>query len=252
MRVETTKRGCRSLLWQAIVLPVLLGLLIGFVIVVAGLQLGQRVVVAQSLPGPRPTVEPIGPTRLVVLLLDGADEEIVGVWQWWSELPGNPGQAACVLSPATQTAPSGRTVGEVIRLAMAAGDDSWVARNTRDFAGDCLMGQVSANDQVIFVSRQGMIELVDALGGIQLERRELDGVQTWDYLLPSDASPAEVQRRHQAIWSALTTAARGTPQQVCDRIADADELFRSVPNRDDPCRQLVTLLQQTPPVIATP
>jgi hypothetical protein len=252
MKVERGKRGCRSIIWYAIVLPVIFGLLIGFVVVVAAFHLGQGIVAAQSLPGPLLTSGPVGPTRFVVLLLDGAEEEIVGVWQWWSDLPGNPGKAACILSPATRSAPSGRTVGEMIRLAMAAGDDSWVARNTQDFAGDCLPGHASAGDQVIFVSQQGLIELVDALGGIQLEKRELDGIQTWNYLVPSGASPADIQRRHQAVWSALKTAARGTQQRACDRIAQAEDLFRSVPNREDSCSQLETLLLQTPPYIATP
>jgi hypothetical protein len=251
MKIKIHKRGCRSILWRAFLVPIVLGLLIGFAAVAAALRLGQQVAIAESVPSSSPTSAPPASTRVVILLV-GAGEDIVGVWQWWSDPTEDTGKAACILSPETRIAPSGRTVAELMNLAMAAGDDAWVAKNTRDFASDCLLGQTSSADEVIFVSESGMIELVEALGGIQADMRQLDGLLAWSYLVSPGAAPNEVQRRQQAVWTALRIAAKRAPRPACDRIADAQELFRSVPDRENPCHQLETLLVQTPSYIATP
>jgi hypothetical protein len=252
MKIKIRKRSCSSVIWRAFLFPIVIGLLIGFAAVVVVLRLGQHVVAAQSLPTLAPTSAPVGPTRVVVLLLDGSGKDIVGVWQWWSASAGATGKAACILSPGTRIAPSGRTVGEMMKLAMAAGDDAWVARNTRDFAGDCLLGQTSTTDEVIFVSKPGIVGLVDALGGIQVDKHEMDGVRVWDYLIASAAAPSEAKHRQQAVWAALKTATRRAQRSACDQLADPQNLFRSVPNSENPCRQLETLLAQTPSYIATP
>lgn len=252
MKANSKKRGCRSTVWHVFMIPILVGLMVGFVVVAAAFHLGQRVVVAQSLPTPVPTPAPQGATRIVILLLNSEEDDIVGVWQWWSDMPDNPGKAACVLSAETRIAPSGRTVGEMMRLAMAAGDDAWVARNTRDFAGDCLLGQSGDVDQVLFVSRLGMIRLVDALGGIQLEGHTVDGVQAWDYLASVDVTPAQIQRRQQSVWIALKTAVKRAQRPACDQIPAAGDLFRSIPHDQDPCRRLETLIRKTPPYVTVP
>jgi hypothetical protein len=251
-KVGIEKRGCRFVFWRALVFPVIVGLLIGFAGGAAALHLGQPTAAAQPIPTPAPTLAPTGPTRVVILLLDGGGDSIVGVWQWWSDPLGDAGKAACVLSPGTRIAPSGRTVAEMMNLAMAAGDDAWVAKNTRDFAGDCLLGQTSAADEVIFVSEAGLTELVDALGGIHVDKQKMGGSEAWDYLAQSTADPAVIQRRQRAVWAALKAAVRRTPGPACGEIVSADELFRSIPRRENACSQLETLLAQTPPFIATP
>jgi hypothetical protein len=233
-------------------IPILFGLMVGFVAVAGAFRLGQRVVVAESLPTPVSTSAPPGATRVVVLLLNSEEEDVAGVWQWWSDVPGNSGKAACVLSTETRIAPSGRSVGEMMRLAMAAGDDSWVARNTQDFAGDCLLGQASEIDQVLFVSWLGMVKLVDALGGIELEGRTMDGAQVWEYLASADVAPAETQRRQSSVWLALKTTTKRARRPACDRILAAENLFRSIPSDQDPCRRFETLIRETPPYIAVP
>jgi hypothetical protein len=252
MRAEKQKRGCGCVVLRAFMLPVVVGLLVGFVAVLAAFHIGQQAVTAESLTRSLPTRTPMGSTRVVILLLDGRGDDIIGVWQWWSDPVEDTGKAACILSPETRIAPSGRTVAEMMHLAMAAGDDAWVAKNTRDFAGDCLLGQASIEDEVIFVSESGMIELIDALGGIQIEKRRIDGARAWDYLVSSAVGPPDAQRRQQAVWVALKAAAKRVPRWACDQVTDTGSLFWSVPSRENPCHQLETVLVRTPPYIGTP
>jgi hypothetical protein len=139
----------------------------------------------------------------------------------------------------------------MMRLAMAAGDDAWVAKNTQDLARDCFPGQITVPDEVIFVSRRAMIAFVDALGGIQIKNRIMHGVQTWSYLR-SPTAPADLQSRQLATWNALRSALLRRRERPCDLVPDAGKLFRSFPPSTEACRELEDLLLETPVDISTP
>jgi len=245
----TQRPGCVSALWRVLFLPLLVGAAAGFVIVILLLQVGQQAADTGPQPEGNPTVAFQSTTRIVVVFLDESGFVPTGVWQWWSHSTAGSQRVACVVSKQAPAGSSGRTVQEIITLALKTGDYSWVARNTQVLAALCGPAPEKTEDEVLFVTPMGLVALVDALDGIEIGADIWDGRQVKVYLELAGAG----QENQRIIWQALAHKAAVSPIIGCESVSGAATLFRAYPAQvGDACSRLVWLLQRTPELIDTP
>ena len=240
------EQGWVRSLWRALVFPIVFGIAMGFAFVTSFMQLDECVSSAYSPDTAESTPTP--QSRSVILLLDNEQTQAVGMWQWWPA----PQSIACVLSIDQLITPPGRTVDEIMTRALGVGDNTWVAQNTQAFAASCRPEPEQSGYRVVSVSQEGFISLVTALGGIEIQGEDWDGMRAWKCLISPDLTADESQVRQADIWLAISEQVRADSSSICDQIPNQQRLFWSVPAQDNPCRQLVSVLRQTPADIILP
>jgi len=228
----------------------MVGVLLGFALVFGWFKFRPAVelVIPVATQPPVPTSIPQPVTRMVVILLNESGLGAAGIWQWWSHSDADPQHRACIVSNQAAAGSSGRTVEEIMALALETADYPWVASNTQVLAPLCGATRTPAVDQVLFVSPPGLVALVDGLGGVTVEGERWDGARVWNSLAAGGRSQLDQQR----LWTALAQQAVNSSTTVCEFIPRAEALFAAYPLHENPCSRLVWLLQRTPAEIGLP
>jgi hypothetical protein len=187
-----------------------------------------------------------GPQERAIILLTGSDgEQVVGYWEWRP----SPHTIACIPSNEALVEPQGRTLGEILSSALAAGGEAWAAETARNLVTGCGAEPAGEQGSVILMPAAGLVELVDALGGIEIGGSVMTGRQVWEYMDPRPAPARDIQSRQRAVWLALAEAARNSDASACEA---GQPMVRSLPSSEDACRQLELVLRQTSPDVQTP
>lgn len=236
--------GLASSLARACLLPVLLGAGAGVAVVVLVLRLSQGDILHRE-PAATSTLGQSPQERAIILLTDSDGEQVIGYWEWRS----SPHTTACIPSNELLVEPQGMTLGEILSSALAAGGEAWAADTARNLVTGCRAEPAGEQGSVILVPAAGLVELVDALGGIKVGGSVMSGRQAWEYMNPQSAPARDIQSRQRAVWLALAEAARNSDAPACGLVRGH---VRSVPPSEDACRQLELVLRQTPPDIRTP
>ncbi len=235
----------RSLI-RMLVAPALLGALLGFSLVLFLLTRDQPAIVAAVGADPVPLAS--HPVRVTVILLDGSQETAVGLWQWWSR----PQLVACVAAEDWLLQPQGATLGEVLRQALEIGDDTWVAGHTMHLGDRCGIDDNGVTDQVVLMTQHDFMALIDAVGGVELAGRLLDGDSAWIKATSPSLSARQRQLNQAEIWLGLATRTNHNLSRVCQRGQRYEAMFRAVPSVADGCLAVEWMLQHTPSSVLAP